>query len=89
MAQQVDNTAPAGPGIKVIYNIEIDLPEDIGMMAIINDQLAANEGAFVVEDVDKEAEFEDTEEVDTDEVYAPPPPPIPLPAAADNNAWYP
>ena len=59
----------------MIYNIEINLQDNMGPMAINNDQLTDNEGAFVVEDVDEEAEFEDAEEK---EVQPPPqqPPPI-------------
>ena len=61
----------------MIYNIEINLQDNMGPMAINNDQLTDNEGAFVVKDVDEEAEFEDAEEK---EVQPPPqqPPPIPF-----------
>ena len=46
----------------MIYNIEINLPDNMGPMAINNYRLAANKGAVVVKELDKEAKFEDDEE---------------------------
>ena len=53
----------------MIYNIKIDLPDDIWPMTTNNDRLADNEGDVMVKDVDEEAEFEDAEEK---EVQPPP-----------------
>ena len=74
VAQPVDNKAPAGHG-EVIYNIKIDLPNDMGPMTINNDRLAANKGVVVVEYVNEEAKFEEAEakDVDPEEAHAPTP----------------
>ena len=64
----------------MVYDIEINLPDDMAPVAVNNDRLITNGGAILVEDVDDEDEAERAfDDDDRDEPVAAAPNPIPLP----------
>ena len=63
----------------MVYDIEINLPDNMAPVAVNNDRLVANGGAILVEDVDDEDEAEPAfDNKDEDEPVAEAVIPIPL-----------
>ena len=94
VVQPADNAAPAQPS-KVIYNIRIDLPDDMRPTTINNDQLADNHHSgrcwWGSQAWGKWGSWRRGGQWGSGcrGSAHPPPPPIPLHVAVDNNARYP
>ena len=72
--------APVEPR-EMVYDININLPDNMAPVAVNNDRLAANGGAVMVEDVDYEDELYNKDKVEPDAVAQVPPPSPPVAAA--------